>query len=467
MAGYLTTTELDSALIAFENTYPSICSRIELPEKTHESRTCWALRIGSNFPIKSSTVLFTAGVHAREWGGPDSCINFIADLLEAYAANQGLQFGSYMVSAAKVQSLVDELTIIVFPCSNPDGRAFDMQGTPQTPEVDSSIWRKNRRPATPPSSCLGVDCNRNQDFLWDSDKYLADSAAQVASSPDPCSYTYRGPSASSEPETRNIAWLLDSFPVDWYLDIHAFTGVMLFPWGHAPNQSYDTTKNFANPVWDGQRGTQGALYGEYMAPDDLAELETAANAVADAMNQSKANARGHYLVAQSFFLNVGGSSPAYYPTTGTNDDFAFGRHLVNSLKRKVRGFTLEFGFEHLGDLARSFHPEWSEMEKNILDVTAGMLEFCRLAQIRSKPTISVPEIVGQILGGVASDGGGILILPSGKIIRIPPRQPVLIQILEGIAAYTAAVELKGDTGSQLRTAALNAVQQIIAEELSH
>jgi hypothetical protein len=43
---------------------------------------------------------------------------------------------------------------------------------------------------------------------------------------------------------------------------------------------------------------------------------------------------------------------------------------------------------------------------------------------------------GQILGGVAVDGGGWLIL-NGKIIPIPPRSPVMI-LAEAMANYVAA-----------------------------
>jgi len=43
---------------------------------------------------------------------------------------------------------------------------------------------------------------------------------------------------------------------------------------------------------------------------------------------------------------------------------------------------------------------------------------------------------GQILGGVASDGGGWLIL-NGRIIPIPPRSPVMT-VAEALANYVTA-----------------------------
>ena len=72
----MNTTEIDSALVNFQATYPDLCQRIELPEKTSEGRTCHALRIAKNHSRDKLAVLIIGGVHAREWGGPDIVVNF-------------------------------------------------------------------------------------------------------------------------------------------------------------------------------------------------------------------------------------------------------------------------------------------------------------------------------------------------------------------------------------------------------
>lgn len=47
-------------------------------------------------------------------------------------------------------------------------------------------------------------------------------SAAVQTSTDPCKETYRGPDVESEPETRNVGWLLDHFPsVGYFIDIHS------------------------------------------------------------------------------------------------------------------------------------------------------------------------------------------------------------------------------------------------------
>lgn len=58
------------------------------------------------------------------------------------------------------------------------------------------FWRKNRRNMwLAEKSCIGTDLNRNFEFHWE----------DYGSSLNPCTETYRGPQAASEPETRAIA----------------------------------------------------------------------------------------------------------------------------------------------------------------------------------------------------------------------------------------------------------------------
>jgi hypothetical protein len=62
----------------------------------------------------------------------------------------------------------------------------------------------------------------------------------------------------------------------------------------------------------------------------------------------------------------------------------------------------------------------------------------------------LPDLVGQLLGGVTVDGGGILIL-GGKIIRIPPRGPAFA-LVEQVVRYLEVSALTG-AGTAIRVAA--------------
>jgi hypothetical protein len=60
-----------------------------------------------------------------------------------------------------------------------------------------------------------------------------------------------------------------------------------------------------------------------------------------------------------------------------------------------------------------------------------------------------PMLVGQVFGGVAVDGGGLLILPNGKVLRVPPRGPVTVlleQIGTMLEAESAVAGLAGALG---------------------
>src|SRR5690606_30141538 len=147
---------------------------------------------------------------------------------------------------------------------NPDGRAHS-----QT--VDAG-WRKNRRPAPSGStgaSCVGVDLNRNFDFLWD---HLATFASDsgVSASADPChANLYRGPAPAPEPETRNVVWALDTCPRSrWHVGVHSALPVVRHSWGSDENESTAPGDTFRNAALDAVRGRLGDGVGEYLSSRD-------------------------------------------------------------------------------------------------------------------------------------------------------------------------------------------------------
>ena len=133
---------------------------ITLPNGTAEGTPSTGGQVGPGIDPGLYHVYFTAGVHPRERGGPDGLIYFIADLLHAQRAGTGLTYGSRSYSNADVITALNT-GIVFFPLVNPDGLRHD--------QATDSLWRKNRNPAssdgTPQS--VGVDINRNYDFLWD------------------------------------------------------------------------------------------------------------------------------------------------------------------------------------------------------------------------------------------------------------------------------------------------------------
>ena len=342
MPGYLTTEAVEDTLRLLEAAYPAIVTRIPLPEASPQGRTSHAIKIASGSGPSRRGVLFVGGLHARELVNPDLLVAFSARLCYAYNAGAGITYGPTTYSALDVKLIVESLDTIVFPLVNPDGRAYV-----QDPAGD--VWWRKNRAAHPGTACIGVDLNRNFDFLWSSG---------IGTSADPCEYQiYRGPAAFSEPETRNVRALLDSFPnVDCMIDVHSFSEDFLYPWGDDENQSTNQTMNFANAAFDGARGTPGdTAYKEYIPQTDWDWFVRTAKRVTDAITAVRGRP---YTPKESIGL---------YPTSGTSDDYAYARHFVDHAKRRVYAFTLETG--------REFQPAYSEALAIINEVSAGLVEF--------------------------------------------------------------------------------------------
>ena len=101
---FLNVVEIESAQAGLASTYPDICQLLTLPFLTYEGRQSHALLLGTGKGCPKTGVCIISGAHAREWGGPDICINFAADLLEAYTLGTGLVYGGKTYTAAEVKS---------------------------------------------------------------------------------------------------------------------------------------------------------------------------------------------------------------------------------------------------------------------------------------------------------------------------------------------------------------------------
>lgn len=348
--------EINSAIEGLVNEYG--ISTFDLPNATAEGSGSKGGIAGKVNPDRYH-VYFTAGVHARERGGPDNLIYFIADLLYAQKHGTGLTYGAKTYTNADVLKALNT-GIVFFPLVNPDGVRYDQK--------TDSLWRKNRNTsdASPGNDAtVGVDINRNYDFLWDFRRHFSPSATTTISiaSDKPADETYHGRSAFSEPETRNVAWVFDQFPrIRWYMDIHSAVGDFLFNWGDDDDQVNDPSMTFLNSAWDGRRGIVGDTgYREWIEEQDFGKVSNVSRRVATAMQ------------------TVGGRScvpkqaVGLYPTSGASDDYAYSRYRVDAKRNKVHGFTLEFGYP------TNFYPTLTEYHNNLKDTGAGLMEFCLAA----------------------------------------------------------------------------------------
>jgi murein tripeptide amidase MpaA len=361
---YLNVVEVESALQVVAATYPGFTELVTLPHRTWDNRVCRAVRVAADLATARPTAVLVAGVHAREWGGPDILVSFVERLTAAAAAGAGISLPGYSVPAADVERIVAGLDVVVFPQVNPDGRAYSMR-----PGGDE-MWRTNRRP----SPVGGVDVNRNYDWLWDFRRHFdprAIARGEVSVSDVRGQDTYHGPDAFSEPETRNVAWLVDRYPATrFFIDVHSFSELILYPWGDDDNQSTEPAQSFDNPVFDRRRGLlaqnvhpDAGGYGEYLDPTLRRHLIEIGERMRDAVES--VNGR-RYTVQQGARL---------YGTSGTSEDWALARRNVDPARPVIYPYTIEFGRERPDDVAASFHPPYAEMERIIDEVVAGLLEM--------------------------------------------------------------------------------------------
>jgi hypothetical protein len=237
--------------------------------------------------------------------------------------------------------MLETLDIWMLPCANPDGREYVLN-------VDD-MWRKNRRD-NPGTACFGVDLNRNFDFVW--------GVTTSATSCNPCFDTFVGANPFSEPETLNIKYLCDTYRIDVFADIHSYSELILYPWGHAPTQTTDPSQRFTSLA----TGTCASLsppgHQEYMTPRDRLRFQTVSQRIVNAIKA----VRNRTYTPQPIL--------ALYATTGTSSDYAYSRHIANPALRKTYGFAFETG-PFVGNSADSFHPADPTLIKR--DAKAGML----------------------------------------------------------------------------------------------
>src|SRR4051794_7117808 len=323
---YWTVAQLDLLTALLAAWFPQYFTRITLPEASVEGRPVHALRMRVGGGPERRGVLVVGGTHARELMNPDAIVELAVDLLVSHANATDIVYDGRTWAAADIRLILETLDLWLLPCLNPDGREFVMT-------VDD-MWRGNRRdnPGTP---CDGVDLNRNLDLLW--------GVTQGQTSCSPCSEVFCGPAAFSEPETRNVKFLLDTRRVDCFVDVHSYSELVLYPWGHAPTQTVDPTKRFTTlptgtcaPI--GQPG-----YAEYMPPRDLQRFQTVGQRIVSAIS----GVRGRV-----YTLEPG---VALYPTTGAHVDYVYSRHIADPTLGKTYSYTFETG-EWAGTVPLSFHP---------------------------------------------------------------------------------------------------------------
>ncbi|MGM9487000.1 M14 family zinc carboxypeptidase [Ideonella sp. YS5] len=318
---YYNDEEFNEALVNLEATYPDQAQLIDLPHRTWQNRNVKALRLGRPSSKKPAIVMLGC-MHADEWGGCEILLHLASDLLYSVVHDVPLNYGGLEISPLEVAQLLAERDLILVPVVNPDGRHAT-----QTDPTRAGM-RRNARPKNGLDFAAGVDLNRNFDFLFDVAEF--DPAVAPWDLDDTDSGNYHGPSAASEPETKNIRALLDSYPARWLIDLHRPGLTIRHPWAVDESQATNSAMNFRQAGYRGRRGLRGDAYSEFMCSQDQALFERLASRfVADVVG-----AGGPQFSTSAWYVDR--------PMPGSCLDYAYARHLVDGQCGKTLSFLVEW-----------------------------------------------------------------------------------------------------------------------------
>jgi carboxypeptidase T len=207
MADYHDHAETDAYLDDLVADYPTLTNRFSIGTSI-DGRQIECLKISDNSATEENEPGFflVARHHAREPLTTELALETASRLLSRY------DFDPY------VKYLVDEREIYIIFRTNPDGAKYD---------EDQGLvwWRKNRRQNSGQQSyCWGVDLNRNYGYEWGHNN---------GSSGDPCSETYRGTVAFSEPETQAVRDFVQARTnITLLISLHTYGELVMYPFAY-------------------------------------------------------------------------------------------------------------------------------------------------------------------------------------------------------------------------------------------
>jgi carboxypeptidase T len=224
---YETVEETLSEAQAFTTQYPQLARVIDIGDSWQKTRGSGGYDLtvlklsNAQVPGPKPKLFINSAIHAREYTTAPLVLSFARQLLQDWGRN------------ADATWILDHHEIHLLLQTNPDGRKKAETGL---------SWRKNTNTnyCSAIGSLRGADLNRNFGYSWNLTNGQGSSGNQ-------CDLTYRGPSASSEPETQAVEayvrglWpdlrgpgLDDPAPADAsgiHLDVHSFSQLVLWPWG--------------------------------------------------------------------------------------------------------------------------------------------------------------------------------------------------------------------------------------------
>ncbi|MET8230370.1 M14 family metallopeptidase [Micromonospora sp. NPDC005298] len=294
------------------------------------------LRIGKHRDGKKPGVLIQAQDHAREWVPATTSLESAERLVHNYRSDR------------ETKKIVDNTDVFFILSNNPDGANYSF--------FNFASQRKNMTNHCPDATAdpgqrnsWGVDLNRNYRVGSGHDGYAGGSTNCVSG-------TYQGPEELSEPESKNIIWLVEKYPnIKFMMSVHSNGGQLFWQPG-----AY---------IADGRITTPRPPLG-----DEAFYWQSASRIL------SQVKAHRETVVTPE---NVGGSSDVLYSSAGnvredlyyTYGIYAFGWEVGGSVYNPATG-------DWQGG---SFQPEWAGNPELVsghaetMEYANGIMEMFRVA----------------------------------------------------------------------------------------
>ncbi|HOD02306.1 MAG TPA: M14 family zinc carboxypeptidase, partial [Clostridiales bacterium] len=206
-----THSSLNDDINKLASLYPDLIS-VSTVGKSVNNRAIKLIKLGKG----EKKAFACAAIHAREIITSKYIMLCVFEYCEAYKSKTG-KYGQY-----NVKELLEEYTIFIVPCANPDG--MEIVGNKKVPNASISSFSRYEYKA----NTNGVDLNRNFPLAWER---INNGITK------PASYDYKGKSSASEPETKCLMSLCKNNSFEFAFSFH-ITGECVY-WGDV----YDTTNN--------------------------------------------------------------------------------------------------------------------------------------------------------------------------------------------------------------------------------
>ena len=327
--------------------YPSLTDWVDIGDSWKKANSqgghdLMVLKITNKQILQTKPKLFIhSSMHAREYTPATLNLDFAKLLLEQYETQPDIRW------------IVDYHEVHLLFHMNPDGRKIAETGISQRKNTN-----EQHCPAGSGTGNVGVDLNRNFAHFWN---VTPDGSSGVE-----CDQTYRGTAAESEPETQAVSnYIRSIFPdargpnesdassVDTsglHLDIHSYSELVLWPYGH-------TTEPSPNDLGFVALGNKLAWFNQYTPQQSV----------------------------------------GLYPTDGTSDDVSYGELGIAAL-------TFELG--------TSFFQECTEYENTIKpDNLAALIYAAKVSRapylLSHGPELSTILLNGSEISSSVSAGSSV------------------------------------------------------------